>query len=161
MISLIRPPYKTDSICPPINLMVLAAAIEPWHRVSIRDFVVPYIHDEMSLDAVGLRRAARQVLEDPAPVLGFTSMCSSYAAALRIAQECKRQDPGRFILFGGPHAGFVARETMQAFDFVDAVVAGEGESTLRDLLDAIRDGRPLAGVDGVTWRDGDHIVQNP
>ena len=161
MIRLIRPPYKTDSICPPINLMVLAAAIEPWHRVSICDFVVPYIHDEMSLDAVGMQRAARHVLEDPAPVLGFTSMCSSYAAALRIAQECKRQDPGRFILFGGPHAGFVALETMQAFDFVDAVVAGEGEATLRELLDAMRDGLPFTGIAGLTVRDGERIVQNP
>ena len=160
MIRLIRPPYKTDSICPPINLMALAASIEPMHQVSICDFVVPYIHDEMSLDAEGMRRAARRVLEDPAPVLGFTSMCSSYAAALRIAQECKRQDPGRFILFGGPHASFVALETMRAFDFVDATVAGEGEATLRELLDAIRDGSPFSSIAGLTFRDGDRIVQN-
>lgn len=161
MIRLIRPPYKTDSICPPINLMVLAGAIEPQHRVSICDFVVPYIRDEMSLDAEGMRQAARQVLEDPAPVLGFTSMCSSYAAALRIAQECKRQDPSRYILFGGPHASFVAVETLQNFDFVDAVAIGEGEDTLRELLDAKRDGGPLATIAGLTFRDGDRIVENP
>ena len=66
MIRLVRPPYKTDSICPPINLMALAGSIEPHHPVSIFDFVLPYIHGEMSLDGEGMRRAARAVLDDPA-----------------------------------------------------------------------------------------------
>src|SRR5262249_52902244 len=112
-VQLIRPPYKTDSICPPINLMALAAHIEPHYPTTITDFILPYIHNEMALDAGGIKRAAQEILTIDTPILGFTSMCSSYAAALRIAQECKRQDPGRYIVFGGPHASFVHQETLK------------------------------------------------
>lgn len=161
MIHLIRPPYKTDSVCPPINLMALAAYVEPHFPVSLSDFVIPYVRDEMSLDAKGMEQAARQLLENPAPVLGFTSMCSSYAAALRIAQECKRQDPDRFILFGGPHASFVDAETLRRFDFVDAIVVGEGEEALVELLFAIKEQRTFHHIQGVTFRERDEIISNP
>jgi len=157
-VQLIRPPYKTDSICPPINLMALAAHVEPHFPVSITDFVLPYIHDEMSLDAQGIVRAARRVLETETPVLGFTSMCSSYAAALRIAQECKRQDPDRYIVMGGPHASFVHAETLKAFDFVDAVIVGEGEGPLLKLLGAVKDQRTLDGIRGLSFRRGGEII---
>src|SRR5262245_16533824 len=36
----------------------------------------------------------------------------------------------------------------------DAVVVGEGEQTLTELLDALDAGRPLAGVPGLAFRDG-------
>ncbi|MFZ5823909.1 MAG: B12-binding domain-containing radical SAM protein [Bacillota bacterium] len=159
MIQLIRPPYKTDSICPPINLMALAAYCESHYSVSLTDFLVPYVRNEISLDAEGIRRAGHQILENPAPVLGFTSMCGSYAAALRIARECKRLDPSRFILFGGPHASFVDVDTLQRFGFVDAIVIGEGEQTLLELLQALDSGQSLHYIQGLTFRDGDRVVQ--
>jgi tRNA A37 methylthiotransferase MiaB len=159
VIHLIRSPYKTDSICPPINLLALAAYVEPHHAVSMTDLVVPYVRGELTLDAAGLRRAATRLLENPAPVLGFTAMCSSFAAAVRLAEECKRQDPDRFILFGGPHVSFVATEALKAFSSIDAVVVGEGEQALKELMDARRDGRPFHDVHSLVFRDGDNIVQ--
>jgi len=160
-VQLIRPPYKTDSICPPINLMALAGHVEQWHPVTITDFVPPYIRDEMTLDGSGIRQAAERVLSLATPVLGFTSMCSSYAATLRIAQECKRLDPSRSIVLGGPHASFVAGETLAAFDFVDAVIVGEGEMPLVACLDALAGGRSLAGIPGLVCRHADEIVAAP
>lgn len=159
MIQLIRPPYKTNSVYPPINLMVLAAIVEPLYPVSLTDLVLPYIRKELSLDAEGIRRATRQVLENPAPILGFTAMCSSYGIALRIARECKHLDPSRFIVFGGPHASFVDVDTLKAFDFVDAIVVGEGEGTLLDLLRALSSGQTFHHIRGLTFRDRDQIVQ--
>ncbi|MDR0268159.1 B12-binding domain-containing radical SAM protein [Paenibacillus sp.] len=161
MLQLIRSPYKTDSICPPINLLALAGYVEPYHPVTITDFVLPLIRGELNLDAAGILRMAQIVLDNPAPVLGFTAMCGSYAAALRIAQECRRLDPGRLIVFGGPHAGFVDRETLESFDFVDVIVSGEGEQTLLDLLNAYAAGDSLHHVPGVTFRDGASIIRNP
>lgn len=161
LIHLIRPPYSTDSICPPINLLALAAYVEPYHQVSISDFVISYVRKELTMDAAGMEEAARQILQHDAKVLAFTSMCSSYAAALRMAEACKRLDPSRFILFGGPHAGFVARETLEAFDFVDAIVLGEGEETLLDLLNAMRDNTPFHSIPSLVFRDGEEIVETP
>lgn len=159
MLHLIRAPYKTDSVCPPINLLALAGYVEQYHPVSMTDLVVPYVREEMSLDAEGLRQAATRLLENPSRVLGFTSMCSSFAAAMRLAEECKRQDPSRFILMGGPHVSFVADDTLKAFPWVDAVVVGEGELTLKELLDALRDGRSLEGIPSLVYREGDNIVR--
>jgi radical SAM superfamily enzyme YgiQ (UPF0313 family) len=158
-VQFIRPPYKTESICPPINLMALAGYIEPHYPVSITDFVLPYIRNELSLNADGIRAAARQVLAQNTSVLAFTSMCSSYAAALRIAEECKLQDPSRYIVLGGPHASFVAAETLRAFSFVDAVVVGEGEAPFLELLDRLREARPIDDIAGVAFRSDQDIVE--
>jgi tRNA A37 methylthiotransferase MiaB len=158
-VQFVRPPYKTDSICPPINLMALAGYIEPHYRVCITDFVLPYIRDELSLDAAGIRAAARLVLAQDTPVLAFTSMCSSYAAALRIAEECKLQDPSRHIVLGGPHASFVATETLQAFGFVDAIVIGEGEAPFLEVLDRLSAMQPLDDIAGVAFRSHGRIVE--
>ncbi|QDX93402.1 radical SAM protein [Brevibacillus laterosporus] len=160
MLHLIRPPYRTDSICPPINLLTLAGYVEPYYKVTVTDLVPPYIRNEISLDSESVQSMAQHLLEDPSPVLGFTAMCSSYAAALRIAEECKRQDPTRFILFGGPHAGFVDQDTLLAFPFVDAIVVGEGEKTILEFLDAYLNQLPFTNIAGLTYRDNNQIVKN-
>lgn len=161
MINLVRSPYKTDSRCPPINLLTLASYIEPHYDVTITDLVISYMRGEMTLDEEGVLQAAKQILESPAPVIGFTAMCSSYAAGLRIARECKRLDPSRIIVFGGPHAGFVDEETLTSFDFVDVIVKGEGELTLLELLNAIESGQSIEGIRGLAYRTEGGIKRTP
>ncbi|MBR0824379.1 B12-binding domain-containing radical SAM protein [Bradyrhizobium manausense] len=94
-------------------------------------------------------------------VLGFSSICSSYPLTIRIAQDMKRRRPDVPIIFGGPQASVVDVPTMQAYPFVDFVVRGEAEETLPALIKTIAAGASPAGIQGLTYRDGDRLVRAP
>ena len=59
---------------------------------------------------------------------------------------------------GGPHVTFCAQETLDTFTDLDAVVIGEGEETLIELLAAVECNRNLAAVSGIVYRAGSKIM---
>ncbi|MCX8038861.1 MAG: B12-binding domain-containing radical SAM protein, partial [Candidatus Sumerlaeia bacterium] len=67
-----------------------------------------------------------------------------------------------FVIMGGPHPGYVPEETLAGGD-VDAVVLGEGEATLLELVSAVAAGRPVAGMAGTAVRgaSGEILVGPP
>jgi B12-binding domain/radical SAM domain protein len=82
--------------------------------------------------------------------------------ALTIAEMVKRHHPGTPVLFGGLSASYY-HEELAAYPFVDFVLRGDStEEPCRQLLAALRDGRPLAGVENLTWKDPAGEIQvNP
>lgn len=163
MIQLICPPYNAavDTVDPPLNLLVLGAALlEAGYGVCLTDLALLY-SGTSHFDAAALAGIARLIIGKPSRVLGFTAMCGNYSIALRIAEECKRLDPDRIIIFGGPHASFVAAETLTHFPAIDYIVAGEGELTLPELIAALESGHPLSEVEGICFREEGTIRTNP
>jgi radical SAM superfamily enzyme YgiQ (UPF0313 family) len=61
------------------------------------------------------------------------------------------------IVWGGTHPSIAPEQTC-AHPLVDVVVAGQGEATFMDLVEALRDGRPLESVAGIYFkRDGEVV----
>jgi hypothetical protein len=158
MIHLIRVPFHGDEFVVPLGLVSLASAVERSHGAVITDLCLHLERGDIDLSEAGYRRAAALIMARGKRVLGFTSMCNSYPAALAMARECKRLDPDCVVIFGGPQASAVDRETLEAFPFVDIIVRGEGEETLPELLTALAAREPLNGVAGITFRAGDAVV---
>ncbi len=92
---------------------------------------------------------------------GFSTVCSSYPLTLRIAAEVKRAHRDSVVVLGGPQASVVDVSTMRAFPWIDVVVRGEAEHTLPVLVDALANHSSLAGVPGITFRQGKEAVRNP
>ena len=86
----------------------------------------------------------------PYSVIGITCFTATREAALKCAEIAKRKNPGALILLGGPHATALAREILLRCSFVDAVVAGEGEIS---LLQVVRSPEKYREVPGVVFRD--------
>jgi len=76
--------------------------------------------------------------------------------AHQIARICKDLVPDCVIVCGGPHAEAMP-ESMLANSAIDAVVRGDGEDAMLEILE----GRAFAGVPGLSYRDGDRVVHNP
>ncbi|MFT7663925.1 MAG: anaerobic magnesium-protoporphyrin IX monomethyl ester cyclase [Planctomycetota bacterium] len=109
--------------------------------------------DEMCADA------ARWLLRDgELDVLGLSTMGATLPAALAIAGLVRKHSPATRILFGGPGTQGIDRELVERFSQVDAVVRGEGEVTVPEILEQIEAGNSLEGVDGVTWRNSENEV---
>jgi anaerobic magnesium-protoporphyrin IX monomethyl ester cyclase len=43
----------------------------------------------------------------------------------------------------------------------DIVAVGEGEQTMTELVQCVANGEPLSGVNGLVYREGDHLVHTP
>jgi hypothetical protein len=80
---------------------------------------------------------------------------------MRIAKEIKEERPGTFILSGGFTASFFHREILSSFSQIDAIIRGDAEVPLIELLKALKDNRSLEAIPNLTWRRDEEIRENP
>lgn len=93
---------------------------------------------------------------------GIYSTTFGWPAALRTADDIKALDPGIWTCVGGPYPTAAPDACLDdGGGAIDAVVVGEGEETVVEILGRLESGQDLAGVAGViAWQDG-RIVRNP
>jgi radical SAM superfamily enzyme YgiQ (UPF0313 family) len=99
-------------------------------------------------------------------LVGVTCLTTEVYSAQDVLKKVKAWRPDAFTLAGGLHASLLPEDFHG--DYVDAIVVGEGETTFKELLEALGDAPAkrardaLAKVDGLTWRrpDGEWVL-NP
>src|SRR5215472_806776 len=72
---------------------------------------------------------------------------------VQIGREAKRLYPNLPIILGGWHPSLLPDQTLAA-DFVDAVVIGQGEDALLEIVQRIEAGESLRGVAGAGYKEG-------
>lgn len=91
--------------------------------------------------------------------LSFVAGYYQYRKALKISAAINRSKNRPFYIIGGhgpsPEPEFFIKKTA-----ADAVVIGEGEETITELLNAISNKRDLSEVKGIAYRDGQEIKIN-
>lgn len=134
----------------PVGLLALSSVLrESGHTDPVLfDFNRAIVAGDIPLDSAFYRNAATRICEYEPDVLGFMTECDSYHHVLQVMEQVKYLRPDCRCVLGGPHASAVARQTMARRPFVDAIVLGEGEHTLGDLIAAFEagEGRPVAGA---------------
>jgi len=149
---------------PPLGVLSLAAVLEekgiPHQLFDLNRLCCEWICHERPGGKRGFFPVAVRALQSVrADVYGFGTISSSYPLTVRLAREVKRAHPDAAIVLGGPQASAVDVETLEAFPFVDAVVRGEAEETLPELLAALGCADSLAGVAGITFRRNGNVVR--
>lgn len=95
--------------------------------------------------------------------VGLYSTTFGWPKATRTAVEVKRLGFEVFICAGGPYP--IAMQEKCFLDeragALDAVVTGEGELTVPELVENLERGKGPAGVEGVAYRDGEGVTVNP
>ena len=92
--------------------------------------------------------------------VGLYATCFSWQGALKTAEGIKAHNPDVFVCAGGPYPNTMPDECFSGNNCIDAVVRGEGEFTVPELLDCLDRGRGLEEVAGITFRQEDRIVRN-
>lgn len=81
---------------------------------------------------------------------------------LRVAEIIRKVQPGAFIVLGGITASYFCEEIMDRFDYIDAIVKGEGEIPILRLVKEVTDKRySFEGVPNLVYRRGRDIIHNP
>ena len=95
-------------------------------------------------------------------VAGIYSTAFGWPKAINTAQDIKRLDKTIFVCAGGPYTIAVQERCLSDKDCdIDAIVTGEAEVTMPQMLDRLERGKSLQGVQGVIYRDNNSIIRNP
>lgn len=139
---------------PPLGLASIAAVLQKdGFQVAALDLNVCSISPEEAL---------RETLLTECPeVVGISSATESYPRAVQLAGAVKGMNRDVLTVIGGPHVTFLPHEALNS-GFLDVVVRGEGEETLRQITRSwIRGGKKLDEISGIWFRRNGSIHKNP
>ncbi|MFH1403211.1 MAG: radical SAM protein [Candidatus Altiarchaeota archaeon] len=179
---LVSPPYDTlfnidRSQYMPLGLLYLASVLKDGYDVRVYNadlhsgfFKSPEKHaSELDYDEYGrsLRDdmhhswvKMRRVIEEYKPdYVGVELLTMTYTSGRRVAEIAKGIKDSTVLIGGGVDATLRPGEILADGGF-DYVVRGEGEVTLRELLDTLSSGGDVHSVKGVSFTEGGSIVEN-
>ncbi len=81
----------------------------------------------------------------------------SFASDVRVAEALKGANPKLMIGFVGAHVAVSPEPSLAASAAIDFVARGEFDYTVKEVAE----GRPLATIDGLSYREGGTVVHNP
>lgn len=73
-----------------------------------------------------------------ADVVLFSCYIWNVEVCLDVADMLKKVSPETKIIFGGPEVSFDDTEYMQKYDFIDAIMRGEGKRLLKNGLKSVK-----------------------
>ena len=102
-------------------------------------------------------------LSDYAPdVIGIYSTTFGWDKAMFTAYEIRKGgfEKRPYIIAGGPYPIAVQEKCIHDSKEVDAVITGEGELTMVEVMERLSKGEDLEGVEGLIYRSGGEVVIN-
>src|SRR5579864_4324885 len=149
---LFYPPYDGPPLGAPLSLLCLASPLlQAGFEVKLVDNLIAPDYEQTIL---------RETAD--ALCLGISVLTGPHiGAAIRVARAVKKLRPELPVVFGGWHASLATEQTLHE-PFVDAIVRGQGELTLLELVQRIAERRDWQGVRGLSFKDADgNIVHEP
>ena len=107
------------------------------------------------------RQLGREIMKRDPDVLGISLLSFHAAPTLALLRDLKAEGLSSRVVIGGHFPTFNDVQVMQEWPEVDAVVRGEGELTLVELLQAWQTDGDLDPIEGLTWREGKAVRSNP
>ncbi|MBZ4647477.1 MAG: B12-binding radical protein [Clostridia bacterium] len=87
-------------------------------------------------------------------IIAFSCYIWNISMILEIADRLKKVKPDSIIILGGPEVSYDAGEILSKHTFIDYIIVGEGEETLKGLLEYLTNGQqPLENMKGIVYRD--------
>jgi radical SAM superfamily enzyme YgiQ (UPF0313 family) len=161
-ICLINLPRGIDNLYVPLGLLSVASCLKKASLpVRLLDFDLLSNLGELRCDDTFFDKAVDKAVRTKSKLFGITADCSNYPVVIRFTQLLKQAIPDGLIILGGPHASFVAAQTLEAFPEIDIVVIGEAEVTAIELVLALKKGADLQTVNGIAYRSAGGVVLTP
>ncbi len=110
---------------------------------------------------VGWKSLERKLTEIKPDVICIGELTVYYKEGLRAFELAKRIDPECVTVAGGYFYSAMPEWTLRHCLALDFVIRQEGEETLRELLETLREGSPLSRVKGINYREGKDYFLTP
>ncbi len=119
----------------------------------------PVIYDAMT-KRHGYKEIRKKIMEVKPAIVASTAITATVVDALEILKISKEINPDIITIIGGVHPTFMYEEMLEN-EYVDYVVRGEGEVTIKELLLSFENGRALDKVKGISYRSGNKVLSSP
>ena len=140
--------YRQKPDFPPIGIAYLGAIVKNrGHEVLLIDGGIHLIDE--------IVHSAKEFSPD---FIGITCWTINRGVIWALCSQLKKNLPNTFLAIGGSHASFYP-EHIFAKTHADAVVIGEGEETLCELLDVLEGDGALAQIKGIAFKRNDGAVE--
>jgi anaerobic magnesium-protoporphyrin IX monomethyl ester cyclase len=141
---------------PPLGILELAAYVES----KIPDVEIEVLDCQASmLDWGGLEEYIKSSHPDIVTSSSLAT-CNTYTTVRALA-TAKKVAPSILTIAGGQHFTATADESLHTYPEVDAIVRGEGELTLVDLVNAAKNSRSFADIKGLSFQTNGRVFHNP
>jgi anaerobic magnesium-protoporphyrin IX monomethyl ester cyclase len=142
---------------PPAWVAYLAGALRDAGFADVH--FIDAMTDDLSEDELRARLTAMQP-----DIVGTTAITPAIYIAEQTLQLAQEVCPDAITLLGGVHATFMYKQVLTEAPWIDAIVRGEGEEIIVELVRAIADGRwpqQRHSIKGIAYRSGREIVATP
>ena len=148
---LFHPPYEGPPLGPPLSLLSLASPLlAAGFQVSIVDASIDRSYKSTLLSEI-----------TGALCVGISLLTGRMIrSAIDVARLLRQVRPGLPIIFGGWHPSLLPTQTLRE-EFLDAVVRGQGELTLLEAAQRLRDGASFESVRGISFKPNGTGTANP
>jgi len=153
-IMLVFPPkgFTSKEMLPPLGLAYVAAVLEKnKYQVEIVDALV---------ENYSWNKLKKKFTEEKPDVVGITALTENRFEVFKTAEIAKNSLPNSTIVLGGPHVFHTAQDTLEHIRPVDVIVRGEGEYTMLELCNKLKNNEPLDDVNGISFRKNGEIIHN-
>lgn len=99
------------------------------------------------------------ILTDRPLALAFTVYEENINRVRVLASFAKELAPDLPIIFGGPQITFMPQEGLLHMPEADALCRGEGETVIVELARSLSQGKGLASVPGICYRNGENVFE--
>jgi anaerobic magnesium-protoporphyrin IX monomethyl ester cyclase len=142
---------------PPAWVAYLSGALKSSGYDDIR--FVDAMTNDLSEDQV------RDILREAQPdLVGCTAITPSIYKAQRVLEITREVCPQAVTVLGGIHATFMYQQVLGEAPWIDAIVRGEGEEIIVNLVRAVDEGRWPADrdqVQGIAYQEDGQIIATP
>lgn len=132
---------QSDSTVPPLGLLYNAASL-------LKVGYQVYVFDPFFNNSVFIERL-KELKPD---LIGFSILTSSYATAKGLIAIIRKVLPKAVLCAGGVHVTSMPGETLKDLD-LDFIILGEGELTIVESANCLKNNKSLEGVKGVYYKD--------
>lgn len=168
---LVQPPIvlnknEIPQFSPPLGLAYIASVLrEQGYTIEIFDSVIlePHEHEEDEHFHLGANWSTiKDKISNYSPdIVGISSMFTCQAECMhRVARLVKDVDANIVTVVGGVHPSALPEETLKD-ENVDFVIIGEGEETMLNLVERLRNKLPTEEIDGIGFRKNRQIFIKP
>ena len=119
---------------PPYGIIQLAAYLEK----HIPDVELEII--DCNAEKVDWKKMEERIVSSNPDIVASSSLatCNTYAV-VKTLEIAKRMAPHAFTVTGGQHFTITAQESLEQYPEIDAIIRGEGEQTLTELVECMGD----------------------
>lgn len=171
---LIRPPFAIEKfyfpafINEPLGLEYLFSFIRNSHEVKIIDAIGENWNKYWKLNEYpetifqGLtpEKIIKKLSKYNPEIVGLNWFFSTQTSSVNLVAKAIKQFNNKIkIVVGGAEPSANPRKILETCEYIDIVVCGEGEETLKEILD--NSAENLEGIKGIVFRKNNKIIINP